>query len=84
MPKKLIETLEKLADLLHWLGRYGESNEIGQLAQILSNGDFKTPKELAKKLLYIEELEQLLDKAANEDIEGCYKTIQHWHNNQSD
>ncbi len=75
--------LGKISSFFHWLGKYSESNEISQLAQILSHCNIKTSKELVLKLLKSKELEQILDLAANEDESGCYQVIQKWYEKET-
>lgn len=81
MPETLYEMLSKISSILHWLGKYNESMEIAQLAEVLSSKDLKTAKEVVRVLLHHNELELILDAAAQEDVEGCYKIVDEYANN---
>ena len=89
MPKKLTEILQELANLLHWLGKYGEANEITTLVVSLKKREIETSSGLtqhfehkaltiASLVLIRDNLEKTLDEAANSDLEGCYGIVQEW------
>ncbi len=50
MPEKLYEMLNKLGDLLHWLGKYEDANEIFSLCRLFREHNIEKADDLSKYL----------------------------------
>ena len=74
-----VENLKELSRLLHWLGKFAAANELIKLAVLMELYGLVTYEDLSSAIKTNEISAQTLDKAANDDLEGCYKTVQDWH-----
>ena len=82
-PEKLHELLNKLAGVLHYLGKWEDCHNLNALSVFLIENKIHTRDELkvfnfpaVNELVgKIDTLLDLIDKAANEDESSCYKLI---------